>query len=339
MNTEEIKTQFVTIIADIIDIYEKTSKLTSKDIDALINNVVTLNKKNMLLKKIYDLEDDIGKLKMNITKANLLLSVEQKEEVEKLGDADPQQILEEKEDKVKKVKVKNIKKEDKIVVVEPVKPAVGIEDKKENKCKVEKKKEELDEKVIVESVKEETAVKPTKKKKEEKVESPKIENEDKKEKKCKVDKKKEELDKKVTEEPVKEEIKEEVKVKPIKKKKEEKVESPKIEDIPIENEEKSETGVDESQQPLHIKRKKIPKQIKTLVWNEYIGNDIMQNKCLCCKKEKIDIRNFHCGHVIAESKGGDLTIKNLRPICAPCNLSMGAMSMNEFTKTFFGWEV
>ena len=65
----------------------------------------------------------------------------------------------------------------------------------------------------------------------------------------------------------------------------------------------------------------------------------MSNKCLCCKKEKIDIRNVHCGHVIAESKGGDLTIKNLRPVCAPCNLSMGTRSMNEFTKEFFGWEV
>ena len=96
---------------------------------------------------------------------------------------------------------------------------------------------------------------------------------------------------------------------------------------------------DKQDDPLHIKRKKIPKQIKTLVWNEYIGNDIMSNKCLCCKKEKIDIRNFHCGHVIAESKGGDLTIKNLRPICAPCNSSMGTMSMNDFALTYFGYSV
>ena len=65
----------------------------------------------------------------------------------------------------------------------------------------------------------------------------------------------------------------------------------------------------------------------------------MSNKCLCCKKEKIDIRNFHCGHVIAESKGGDLTIKNLRPICAPCNASMGTMSMNDFALTYFGYSV
>ena len=43
--------------------------------------------------------------------------------------------------------------------------------------------------------------------------------------------------------------------------------------------------------------------------------------------------------VIAESKGGDTNIANLRPVCAACNLSMGVMSMNEFTTKFFGWSV
>lgn len=90
---------------------------------------------------------------------------------------------------------------------------------------------------------------------------------------------------------------------------------------------------------VHIKRKKIPKHIKTLVWKEYMGDNITIGKCVCCKKENIEITNFHCGHVIAESKGGDLTIKNLRPVCAPCNLSMGTRSMNEFSIEFFGWEV
>jgi len=92
-------------------------------------------------------------------------------------------------------------------------------------------------------------------------------------------------------------------------------------------------------QPIHVRRKKIPKQIKTLLWNEYIGAEFPQGRCACCQKEKIDQRNYHCGHVIAESKGGDLNIKNLRPICAACNGSMGTQSMNEFTKTFFGREI
>lgn len=87
------------------------------------------------------------------------------------------------------------------------------------------------------------------------------------------------------------------------------------------------------------RRKGIPKHIKTLVWNKYIGAATPSTKCLSCREELISIRSFHCGHVIAEAKGGDSTINNLRPICAPCNSSMGTMSMNEFTKTYFGWEV
>lgn len=320
MNTEEIKTQFVTIVSDIIDIYEKTSKFITKDIDTLITNVVSLNKKNMLLKKLYDLEDNIGKLKMLITKSSLLSSIEQKENIDKSNENDPQQVNEEKDDK-EDAKPKSVKKKEE--KVEEIKEDLV---KEETKRKVLKKKEEKEEDVVGKEKLEEATLKEEIKpkvvrKKEEKVEEITV----KEETKPKVVKKKEvKVEEAKVEEP-----------KPrVVKKKEEKVEPSK----PAEIEAEESNTIDESQ-PLHIKRKKIPKQIKTLVWNEYVGNDIMQNKCLCCKKEKIDIRNFHCGHVIAESKGGDLTIKNLRPICAPCNLSMGSMSMNEFTKTFFGWEV
>ena len=94
-----------------------------------------------------------------------------------------------------------------------------------------------------------------------------------------------------------------------------------------------------SDDPLHLRRKKIPKQIKTLVWNKYIGSDVAEAPCVSCRTAKISNRSFHCGHVIAESKGGDMNINNLRPICADCNGSMGTRSMNEFTKEFFGWTV
>jgi hypothetical protein len=94
-----------------------------------------------------------------------------------------------------------------------------------------------------------------------------------------------------------------------------------------------------SEEPLHLKRKKIPKHIKTLVWNKYIGPETASADCVSCRTVKISNRSFHCGHVIAESKGGDMTINNLRPICEACNGSMGTKSMNEFTKEFFGWTV
>jgi hypothetical protein len=83
----------------------------------------------------------------------------------------------------------------------------------------------------------------------------------------------------------------------------------------------------------------IPKHVKTLVWNKYIGSDKAEAPCISCRSQIISIRNFHCGHVIAEANGGDSNINNLRPICAPCNLSMGKRSMNDFTQGFFGWSV
>jgi hypothetical protein len=95
----------------------------------------------------------------------------------------------------------------------------------------------------------------------------------------------------------------------------------------------------EKEVPLSQRRKKMPKHIKTLVWSQHIGSDKASAPCCSCRKEIISIRSFHCGHVIAEAKGGDLTIANLRPICAACNGSMGTRSMNEFTKEYFGWMV
>ncbi len=98
-------------------------------------------------------------------------------------------------------------------------------------------------------------------------------------------------------------------------------------------------AVPAAEDTLATRRKAIPKHVKTLVWNRYVGENRAEAPCLCCRSTRIAVTNFHCGHVVAEAKGGDLTVPNLRPICAPCNLSMGTMSMNEFAKTYFGWEV
>lgn len=83
-----------------------------------------------------------------------------------------------------------------------------------------------------------------------------------------------------------------------------------------------------------IKKKKqsIPKKLKTIVWETYIGNNIGQTKCLCCHKTNITMAVFDCGHVISEANGGALCVENLRPICRECNLSMGTKSISEFQK-------
>lgn len=78
------------------------------------------------------------------------------------------------------------------------------------------------------------------------------------------------------------------------------------------------------------KKQSIPKQVRTIVWNHYIGEDIIKHKCLCCKKVTITNTNFDVGHVHSEKNGGTHEINNLRPICGACNHSMGTVNMIDF---------
>ena len=78
------------------------------------------------------------------------------------------------------------------------------------------------------------------------------------------------------------------------------------------------------------KKKTINVPLKNNVWDKWVGSDITTTQCLCCSIHTINIRNFHCGHVIAESKGGKTILENLRPICGSCNSSMGTENMCDF---------
>lgn len=80
------------------------------------------------------------------------------------------------------------------------------------------------------------------------------------------------------------------------------------------------------------KRKKtpIPKVIKQLVWNTYIGEHNGNGLCQCCNTATISQMNFHCGHIVSEFDGGKITVDNLKPICPLCNSSMGTQNMDEF---------
>jgi 5-methylcytosine-specific restriction endonuclease McrA len=81
------------------------------------------------------------------------------------------------------------------------------------------------------------------------------------------------------------------------------------------------------------KKKPISSTMKRLVWNTNIGEEKGKSKCLCCKSTEISQMSFHCGHIIAESNGGETIVSNLKPICQNCNSSMGAINMNEFMKS------
>ena len=85
-------------------------------------------------------------------------------------------------------------------------------------------------------------------------------------------------------------------------------------------------------QKVKVIKQKIPRALKVAVWNKWIGEDIGKAKCLCCNLSDITQMKFACGHIVAESKGGDLSVNNLKPIYQFCNSSMGITDMNEFIK-------
>ncbi len=82
------------------------------------------------------------------------------------------------------------------------------------------------------------------------------------------------------------------------------------------------------------KKKYIPLPVKRNVWNKWVGKALGTSLCLCCKLTEIDKMSFHCGHVIAEKNGGEISTNNLRPICQSCNSSMGTQNMDEFIKKY-----
>ena len=78
------------------------------------------------------------------------------------------------------------------------------------------------------------------------------------------------------------------------------------------------------------KKKRIPAALRRLVWHTYFGEDCGCAPCWCCNLTKISQLSFHCGHVVSEKEGGDLSINNLRPICQNCNSSMRTQNMLNF---------
>ena len=91
-------------------------------------------------------------------------------------------------------------------------------------------------------------------------------------------------------------------------------------------------------EPVKTKKRSIPKVVKDLSWNKWVGEDVAKTKCLCCGVNEIKMSSFHCGHIVAEVNGGKATMDNLKPICAACNLSMGTENLEDF-KSRCGFKV
>lgn len=78
-------------------------------------------------------------------------------------------------------------------------------------------------------------------------------------------------------------------------------------------------------------KKRINKKLKRDVWLTYIGRRF-DALCYSCNREWINPFNYHHGHVVAESQGGYTNLRNLRPICALCNLACGSKNLLQFAQ-------
>ena len=76
---------------------------------------------------------------------------------------------------------------------------------------------------------------------------------------------------------------------------------------------------------LHARKERIPKALREQVWLHFAGASFDAKCCVTWCTNRITVFNFEVGHNIPESKGGQLAMTNLRPICGRCNSSMGNM--------------
>ena len=82
-------------------------------------------------------------------------------------------------------------------------------------------------------------------------------------------------------------------------------------------------------------KKRIPKKIKNDSWDKYIGSNVGDSICLCCRTTSINSKSFIGGHIISEKNGGLVSVDNIVPICSECNLSMGTTNMDEFINNYY----
>jgi hypothetical protein len=88
-----------------------------------------------------------------------------------------------------------------------------------------------------------------------------------------------------------------------------------------------------SSNPVSQGKAPIPKALREQVWITYAGR-CFERACLVPWCQNVmTVFDFHVGHDQPEASGGATEIRNLRPICARCNLSMGAQySIQEWSR-------
>jgi hypothetical protein len=93
-------------------------------------------------------------------------------------------------------------------------------------------------------------------------------------------------------------------------------------------------GSDKTIPDHHFKtnKVKISPKLRIQVWRKEFGVD---DSGICpfykCENKITNDKNgFQCGHIVAESKGGETVLDNLRPICKDCNCKMGSKNWLDY---------
>ena len=82
-------------------------------------------------------------------------------------------------------------------------------------------------------------------------------------------------------------------------------------------------------------KRSIPAALRQAAWVRKFG-DVFSAKCpVAWCPNSITVFTFHAGHNVPESRGGPTTLDNLVPICATCNVGMGARyTIDEWSAAF-----
>jgi hypothetical protein len=82
------------------------------------------------------------------------------------------------------------------------------------------------------------------------------------------------------------------------------------------------------------KQQMIYQAIKTKIWRKYCGENFKTKCCVEFCINEISISNFEAGFILAEAKGGDVSVDNLIPICSKCNKSIGNKHLREWEQEY-----
>jgi hypothetical protein len=81
-------------------------------------------------------------------------------------------------------------------------------------------------------------------------------------------------------------------------------------------------------------KKTIGPKLRIQIWKKEFDNEY-ESVCpfyRCTNIIHNGLNGFHCGHVISEFNGGEISFENLRPICFSCNSHMGTTNWDEYEK-------